>query len=54
MKFMLLVHHDEAAFELLDKQQQEQMLAESVALTHGPASPKRKTRSIFACLKIDK
>jgi hypothetical protein len=34
MKFMLLVHHDEAAFKLLGKQKQEQMLAESVALTH--------------------
>jgi hypothetical protein len=34
MKFMLLVHHDEAAFELIGKDKQEQMLAESVALTH--------------------
>jgi hypothetical protein len=31
---MLLVHHDEAAFELIAKDKQEQMLAESVALTH--------------------
>lgn len=34
MKFMLLVHHDEAAFELIGKDKQVQMLAESVALTH--------------------
>jgi hypothetical protein len=34
MKFMLLVHHDEAAFELIAKNKQERMLAESVALTH--------------------
>ena len=34
MKFMLLVHHDEAAFERIAKERQEQMLAESVALTH--------------------
>ena len=34
MKFMLLVHHDEAAFELIGQEKQQQMLAESVALTH--------------------
>jgi len=34
MKFMLLVHHDEAAFEQIGKDQQQQMLADSVALTH--------------------
>jgi hypothetical protein len=33
MKFMLLVHHDEAAFERIGKDKQQQMLAESVALT---------------------
>jgi len=34
MKFMLLVHHDEAAFDLIGQEKQQQMLAESVALTH--------------------
>ena len=34
MKYMLLVHHDEAAFDKLAKEKQEQMLGESVALTH--------------------
>ena len=34
MKYLLLVHHDEAAFEKLGKEQQQQMLAESIALTH--------------------
>lgn len=34
MKYMLLVHHDEAAFEKLAKEKQQQMLAESVQLTH--------------------
>lgn len=34
MKYLLLVHHDEAAFEKLGKDKQQQMLAESVALTH--------------------
>ncbi|HUR72379.1 MAG TPA: YciI family protein [Candidatus Limnocylindrales bacterium] len=34
MKFMLLVHHDEAAFELIGQEKQQQMLAGSVALTH--------------------
>lgn len=34
MKFILLVHHDEAAFEQIAKDKQQRMLAESVALTH--------------------
>lgn len=34
MKFMLLVHHDEAAFERIAKEEQQAMLAESIALTH--------------------
>jgi len=34
MKFMLLVHHDEAAFDQIGKEKQQQMLDESVALTH--------------------
>lgn len=34
MKFMLLVHHDEVAFDKITKEKQRQMLDESVALTH--------------------
>jgi hypothetical protein len=34
MKYMLLVHHDEVAFDQIGNAQQQQMLAESVALTH--------------------
>jgi len=34
MKFMLIVHHDETAFQRIGKDKQQQMLAESVALTH--------------------
>jgi hypothetical protein len=34
MKFMLLVHHDEAAFDRLDETTKREMLAESVDLTH--------------------
>lgn len=34
MKYMLLVHHDEAAFDKIGKEKQQQMLAESVQLTH--------------------
>ena len=34
MKYMLLVHHDEAAFEKIAKEKQQQMLADSVQLTH--------------------
>ena len=34
MKYLLLVHHDEAAFEKLAKEKQQQMLADSVQFTH--------------------
>jgi hypothetical protein len=34
MKFMLLVHHDEAAFEGLSQDERQRLLAESVRLTH--------------------
>ena len=34
MKFMLLVHHDEAAFDKLSEATKSKMLAESVQLTH--------------------
>ena len=34
MKYMLLVHHDEAAFDKISKEKQQQMLADSVQLTH--------------------
>ena len=34
MKFMLIVHHDEAAFEKIEKEKRHQMLAESIELTH--------------------
>ena len=34
MKYLLLVHHDEAAFDKFAKEKQQQMLAESVRLTH--------------------
>ena len=34
MKYMLLVHHDEEAFDKIAKDAQQQMLAESVQLTH--------------------
>jgi hypothetical protein len=34
MKYLLLVHHDEAAFNRIGKKKQRQMLAESVQLTH--------------------
>jgi hypothetical protein len=34
MKYMLLVHHDEAAFDKIAKEKQQQMLEESVQLTH--------------------
>ena len=34
MKYMLLVHHDEAAFDKIGREKQQQMLAESVRLTH--------------------
>ena len=34
MKFMRLVHHDEVAFDQIGNAKQQQMLAESIALTH--------------------
>ncbi len=34
MKFMLIVHHDEEAFQKIDKEKRQQMLAESIELTH--------------------
>ena len=34
MKFMLIVHHDEVAFEKIEKEKRQQLLAESIELTH--------------------
>jgi hypothetical protein len=34
MKFMLIVHHDEEAFSKIEKEKRQQMLAESIELTH--------------------
>jgi hypothetical protein len=34
MKFMLIVHHDEEAFGKIEKEKRQQMLAESIELTH--------------------
>jgi len=34
MKFMLIEHHDEEAFEKMDKETQSQLLTESIELTH--------------------
>ncbi len=34
MKYLLLVHHDEETFRKISKEQQQQMLTESVQLTH--------------------
>ena len=34
MKFMLIVHHDEEAFEKIEKEKRQQLLTESIALTH--------------------
>ena len=34
MKFMLIVHHDETAFGKIEKEKRQQMLAESIELTH--------------------
>ncbi len=34
MKFMLIVHHDEEAFQKIGKEKRQQMLAESIELTH--------------------
>ena len=35
MKYMLLVHHDEEAFDQIPRDGQQQLLAESVQLTHA-------------------
>jgi hypothetical protein len=34
MKFMLIVHHDEEAFSKIEKEKRQQLLAESIELTH--------------------
>ena len=34
MKFMLIVHHNEATFSKMDKETQSQLLTESIELTH--------------------
>lgn len=34
MKFMLIVHHDEEAFEKIEQEKQQQLLAESIQLCH--------------------
>ena len=34
MKFMLIVHHDEEAFQKIEKEKRQRMLAESIELTH--------------------
>ena len=34
MKFMLIVHHDEEAFNRIEKKKRRQMLVESIELTH--------------------
>jgi hypothetical protein len=34
MKFMLIVHHDEEAFGKIEMEKRQQMLAESIELTH--------------------
>jgi hypothetical protein len=34
MKFMLIVHHDEEDFNKIEKEKRQQMLAESIELTH--------------------
>jgi hypothetical protein len=34
MKYLLLVHHNEAAFDQIDDATRQQLLAESIALTH--------------------
>ena|SRR5512141_2097910 len=34
MKFMLIVHHDEEAFNRIEKEKRRQMLVESIELTH--------------------
>ncbi len=34
MKFMLIVHHNEEAFRKIEQEKRQQMLAESIELTH--------------------
>jgi hypothetical protein len=34
MKFMLIVHHDEEAFNKIEKEKRQHLLAESIELTH--------------------
>ncbi|MEO8339829.1 MAG: YciI family protein [Nitrospirota bacterium] len=34
MKFVLIVHHDEEAFHKFEREKRQQMLAESIELTH--------------------
>lgn len=34
MKFMLIVHHNEETFQKIEKEKRQQMLAESIQLTH--------------------
>ena len=34
MKFLLIVHHDEAAFEKIEQEKRQKLLAESIELTH--------------------
>jgi hypothetical protein len=34
MKFMLIMHHDEEAFNKIEMEKRQQMLAESIELTH--------------------
>lgn len=34
MKFLLIVHHDEEAFEKIEKEKRQKLLAESIKLTH--------------------
>lgn len=34
MKFLLIVHHDEEAFEKIEKETRQALLAESIELTH--------------------
>jgi hypothetical protein len=34
MKFMLIVHHNEEAFQKIEKEKRQQMLTESIQLTH--------------------
>ncbi len=34
MKFMLIVHHDEEAFDKIEKEKRQELLTESIELTH--------------------